>query len=118
MAECKISASYIYKSVTVSAYTDHAAISHRHRSLFWHADAEFFDKELPSHLRNSTSSIERAMERGRITSEDMQLLKRANSIQFVYDLILHRWLISLSLDARQQMIPRGERRCEEKMFPT
>jgi hypothetical protein len=82
--ERKISASHIYKSITVSENADHitSALTDS-RSLFWHADAEFFDNELENHLRNSTSSIERAIERGRITPEDLQLLKRANAIQCV-----------------------------------
>lgn len=51
------------------------------RSLFWHADQDFFDKELESHLHNSRSSIQRAKEKGNITTEDSELLKQANYIQ-------------------------------------
>ena len=80
--ECQIFAGNIYKLIAVSGQTELIHLSYdRFRSLFWHADAEFFDTALPDHLNNSAGSIRRAIERGRASLEDLVLLKQANNIQ-------------------------------------
>ena len=46
-------------------------------SLFWHADAEFFDKELEGQYSKSSKALEKAIRRGRVSKGDLDLLKQA-----------------------------------------
>ncbi len=84
VAELQVFIRDVYKSVTVrfSCLVPYI-LTLVYRSLFWHADQDFFDKEVENHLHNSTSSIERAIARGNTTPNDLELLKQANLIQLV-----------------------------------
>ncbi|PVF95761.1 hypothetical protein CPB86DRAFT_816902 [Serendipita vermifera] len=58
-----------------------ATFSNLAQSLFWHADENFFDRDLEDHFHNSTASIARAIERNKTGKEDFELLVHANHIQ-------------------------------------
>jgi len=60
--------------------TRHYELTSLHRSLFWHADQEFFDKDIEAHSHNARESIDRAVERGQVTASDLELLKEANLV--------------------------------------
>lgn len=46
-------------------------------SLFWHADAEFFDKELEGHYHKASKALDKAIRHGRVSDGDLDLLKQA-----------------------------------------
>ena len=46
-------------------------------SLFWHADSEFFDKELEGQYHKASKALEKAIRHGRVSKEDLALLKQA-----------------------------------------
>lgn len=46
-------------------------------SLFWHADAEFFDKELEGHYHKASKALDKAIRHGRVSEQDLGLLKQA-----------------------------------------
>lgn len=52
-------------------------------SLFWHADAEFFDKELEEHHVKASKALQKAMRLGRVSSADLDLLKQAIELLYV-----------------------------------
>jgi hypothetical protein len=53
-------------------------------SLFWHADSEFFDKELEGHHSKASKALEKAVRHGRVSKEDLDLLKQAIALLYVY----------------------------------
>lgn len=46
-------------------------------SLFWHADSEFFDKELKEHHAKASKASQKAIRLGRVSMDDFDLLKQA-----------------------------------------
>jgi hypothetical protein len=45
-------------------------------SLFWHADSEFFDKELEEHHAKALKALKKARRLGRVSKEDLNLLEQ------------------------------------------
>jgi len=45
-------------------------------SLFWHADAEFFDKELEGQYSKASKALDKAIRHGRVSEGDLDLLKQ------------------------------------------
>ena len=52
-------------------------------SLFWHADSEFFDKELEEHHTKAWKALQKAIRLGRVSQEDLDLLKQATELLYV-----------------------------------
>jgi hypothetical protein len=52
-------------------------------SLFWHADAEFFDKELEENHAKASKALQKAMRLGRVSSADLDLLRQATELLYV-----------------------------------
>jgi len=52
-------------------------------SLFWHADSEFFDKELEEHHAKASKAIQKAIKRGRVSQDDLDLMKQATRLLYV-----------------------------------
>jgi hypothetical protein len=49
-------------------------------SLFWHADAEFFDKELEGHHTKASKALDKAIRLGRVDLEQMKQAKELLSV--------------------------------------
>jgi len=53
-------------------------------SLFWHADSEFFDKEMAEHHTKAWKALQKATRLGRVSQGDLDLLKQATELLYVH----------------------------------